>query len=64
LRISYSNGVVYANVCKTLLIMSHTKRKPVSKHVDIHAIPYTTHKQAIELSKLHKDLKPIKYLIK
>jgi len=44
--------------------MSHTKRKPVSQHVDIHAIPYTTHKKAIEFSKLHVDKKPIKYDLK
>jgi len=60
LRISYSNGVVYANVCKTLLIMSHTKRKPLKDQINIFDDPYLTHKKAIELSRLHVDTKPIK----
>ena len=40
--------------------MSYKKRRPLNKHYDIHSEAYLTHKQAIELSKLHVDTKPIK----
>jgi len=44
--------------------MSHTKRKPVKEQLSIHQEMKMSREKAIELSKLHKDLKPIKYLIK
>jgi hypothetical protein len=40
------------------------KRRPFTQHVNIFEEPYTTHKQAIELSRLHVDTKPVKFLTK
>jgi len=44
--------------------MSHTKRKPVSQQESMKEYFLRLRNDAIELSKLHIDVKPIKYLIK
>jgi len=44
--------------------MSHTKRKPVSQQESMKEYFLRLRNEAIELSRDHKDVKPIKYLIK
>jgi len=44
--------------------MSHTRRKPVKEQLNIHQEMKLSREKAIELSKLHVDVKPIKYDLK
>jgi len=44
--------------------MSYTKRKPVSQQESMKEYFLRLRNESIELSKLHKDLKPIRYLLK
>jgi hypothetical protein len=40
------------------------KRRPFTQHVNIFDEAYLTHKRAIEISKAHIDIKPIKKCLK